>query len=142
MPNYAFEVDLRAVIRVQAKSLKEARQILLKMESCGVENGRIEDTQNNQYFTRHQLTEFTVQDTPSPELFEEVEGGQIVWSRDAGQWRTDCPKCGKQHSLIVTEVTIAALGVKDQSTEDEKVKCSHCGAVFALEDLTNQREEA
>lgn len=76
------------------------------------------------------------------------------------QWRTDCPKCGEEE-LVVTEVTLAATGkkhspdaplmpdgfevdpgfvldLKDYSTEDERVKCSGCGAEFDLCDLEHK----
>lgn len=74
---------------------------------------------------------------------------------DYDQWVTKCPKCGQGGSLLVVECKLSCNGKKihphtslhsdgfevdprnelprlmgDQSTEDEKVLCIECEAVF------------
>lgn len=75
------------------------------------------------------------------------------------QWITECPKCHNRDCLTVFQVTLVATGetiypetplhsdgfvvdpenkydhLKDQSTEDETVRCDTCGEVFELFEL-------
>lgn len=75
------------------------------------------------------------------------------------QFRDECPKCHNRDCLTVFEFKLVATGkteyaddvklepdgfdvseylpegVKDGSTEDEKVRCDTCGEVFTLDDL-------
>lgn len=72
------------------------------------------------------------------------------------QWRTDCPSC-RHDVLIVESVILSATGerhsprsvlledgfyvncgdeLKDQSTEDEVIRCENCGKGFDLSELT------
>lgn len=79
------------------------------------------------------------------------------------QWTTECPKCRHRHTLVVFRVTLLATGetlypetslepdgfivdpeceydhVKDQSTENEKVRCDSCREIFDLSDLYLRR---
>lgn len=71
------------------------------------------------------------------------------------QWRTDCPSCGHD-ILIVESVTLCATGeehhprsvlkadgfevncsdvLRDQSTQDEVIRCGGCGKQFELSEL-------
>ena len=71
------------------------------------------------------------------------------------QWRTDCPSCGHD-VLIVESVILFATGerhyprsvlqedgfdvncsdeLKDQSTEEEVIRCENCGKAFGLSEL-------
>lgn len=79
------------------------------------------------------------------------------------QWRNDCPSCGKADCFRVVEARLVMTGdvihpntplypdgfivdpdnaydhLKDQSTEDERVKCENCDRIFDLSDLATKK---